>query len=74
MKQRVCPLKFNNQTIDKDGSIKENACLCEEERCGWWNDFYGMCGIAAIKYLESIEVTRQERKDYLKKKTENESI
>ena len=34
---KLCPLKFNNVTLDKDGyAFSEDSCFCERIRCAWW--------------------------------------
>ena len=32
-KQRIlnCPMKFNSKTLEADGFIKKETCLCDEE-------------------------------------------
>ena len=34
---KICPLKFNSITLDKDGEFSENTCQCEADDCAWFN-------------------------------------
>ena len=37
MGKKICPLKFNANTLDRDGMEKdENACVCIENECAFW--------------------------------------
>lgn len=34
--KKVCPFKFNSNTLDVDGIFPEGTCLCESNRCMAW--------------------------------------
>ena len=53
---KLCPLKFNNVTLDKDGyAFSQDSCLCEGERCAWWINGWTTDGLlisrCALEYL-----------------------
>jgi len=51
---KMCPRKFNENTVDAAGVHGE--CVCEEKDCAWWNSHFGMCCEAVDAYLmEEIE-------------------
>jgi hypothetical protein len=33
---KICPLKFNSNTLSIAGKICENQCKCEESKCELW--------------------------------------
>jgi hypothetical protein len=39
-KQKIfnCPMKFNSKTLEADGFVKKETCVCDEESC------YVCCG------------------------------
>jgi len=42
---KVCPLKFNSNTLDKDGEHLKDTCRCEEEDCALWESHTGTCAL-----------------------------
>ena len=49
-KQRIlnCPLKFNSRTLEPDGFVKKETCLCDEDACSWWRPAPTMCAVASL--------------------------
>mgnify|MGYP005646895425 CR=1 FL=1 len=60
MGRKYCPFKFNANTLDFDGNIYSNACLCEKEYCELWEENTGTCAFRTGAYLKGIEVHRSE--------------
>lgn len=56
---KVCPLKFNVNTLDESGDSKLNTCLCESENCEWWLLGRKMCALKALAVLTEEEVIRK---------------
>ena len=44
-KQKIlnCPLKFNSRTLEPDGFVKKETCLCDGGACSWWRPATDMC-------------------------------
>ena len=57
---KICPLKFNSTTLDKDGTALQNACLCDGEDCALWEEFTGTCALKTDAYLKGREVSIRE--------------
>jgi len=49
---KMCPRKFNENTVDASGVHGE--CVCEEDECAWWNAHFGMCCEAVDAYLIGV--------------------
>jgi hypothetical protein len=49
-KQRIliCPMKLNSRTLEPDGFVKKETCLCDEEACSWWRPVTSMCAVASL--------------------------
>ena len=59
-KQRIlnCPLKFNSKTLEADGFVKKESCLCDEEHCAWWRPGTSMCAVNnLIEVMDKLEST-----------------
>jgi hypothetical protein len=52
----LCPIKFNTPYVK--GYLNE----CEQVKCAWWNERFGMCCKAVDAYLKGQEDYRNERK------------
>ena len=44
----ICPMKFNDKTLDKEGTPHPEACVCEEDGCAWWVSPEGNCALPSI--------------------------
>lgn len=58
-KQRIliCPMKFNSKTLEADGFVKKETCLCDEEGCAWWRPEPSMCAINnLIEVMNKLEL------------------
>jgi hypothetical protein len=59
-KQRIlnCPLKFNSKTLEADGFVKKETCLCDEGGCAWWRPATDMCAVNnLIEVMNKLELT-----------------
>ncbi len=59
-KQRLlnCPLKFNSKTLEGDGFVKKETCLCDEEGCSWWRPSINLCAVAnLVEVMNKLELT-----------------
>ncbi len=59
-KQRIlnCPLKFNSKTLEADGFVKKESCLCDEDHCAWWRPGTSMCAVNnLIEVMNKLELT-----------------
>jgi hypothetical protein len=59
-KQRIlnCPLKFTSKTLEADGFVKKETCLCDEEGCAWWWPTTNMCAVNnLIEVMNKLELT-----------------
>lgn len=59
-KQRIlnCPMKFNSKTLEADGFIKKETCLCDEQNCAWWRPNTELCAVAnLIEVMNKMELT-----------------
>ena len=59
-KQRIlnCPLKFNSKTLEADGFVKKESCLCDEDHCAWWRPGTSMCAVNnLIEVMDKLELT-----------------
>ena len=61
MANKVCPFKFNINTLDKDGEHKTYSCLCEGQVCALWEEVTGTCALKTQAYLVGREVAFLER-------------
>lgn len=63
-----CPLKFNSNTLDKEGrtityknlrgeSI-QYSCICEQDECAWWESRTAMCSVKVPAYLTAFNAER----------------
>lgn len=58
-KQRIlnCPMKFNSKTLEGDGFVKKEGCLCDEEACSWWRPSTNLCAVAnLIEVINKLEL------------------
>jgi hypothetical protein len=58
-KQRIliCPMKFNSRTLEPDGFVKKETCLCDEAECGWWRPATDMCSVAnLVEVVNKLEL------------------
>jgi hypothetical protein len=58
-KQRVliCPIKFNSRTLEPDGFVKKESCLCDEENCSWWRPATNLCAVAnLVEVINKLEL------------------
>lgn len=58
-KQRIlnCPMKFNSKTLEADGYVKKESCLCDEEACSWWRTDTNLCAVAnLIEVVNKLEL------------------
>ena len=58
-KQKIlnCPMKFNSKTLEADGFIKKETCLCDEEACSWWRPSTNMCAVTnLIEVMNKLEL------------------
>ncbi|MBN1375707.1 MAG: hypothetical protein JXA01_06100 [Dehalococcoidia bacterium] len=52
-----CPMKFNGRTLEADGFVKKETCLCDEEACAWWRPELSMCAINnLIEVMNKLEL------------------
>jgi len=59
-KQRIlnCPLKFTSKTLEADGFVKKETCLCDEDGCAWWRPTTSMCAVNnLIEVMNKLELT-----------------
>ena len=58
-KQRIliCPIKFNSRTLEPDGFVKKESCLCDEENCSWWRPATNLCAVAnLVEVINKLEL------------------
>lgn len=58
-KQRIlnCPMKFNSKTLETDGYVKKETCLCDEEACSWWRPGTNLCAVTnLIEVVNKLEL------------------
>ena len=58
-KQRIliCPMKFSSKTLEADGFIKKETCLCDEENCAWWRPATNLCSVAnLVEVIDKLEL------------------
>ena len=53
---KVCPMKFNAETLDLNGSHQLAGCECELNDCAWWDEFTGTCAVKTLAFLERRKV------------------
>jgi len=41
-------MKFTSKTLEADGFVKKESCLCDEENCSWWRPSTNLCSVANI--------------------------
>ena len=63
MMKKHCPFKFNSNTLDVDGEFHSESCICEKNRCAFWDENLGMCAIKGISWIRSMEVVRSEENE-----------
>lgn len=63
MRNKCCPLKFNSNTLDTDGFLKNEGCSCEGDFCMFFCSGIGDCAlvIQGIKLAQQISI--KERKE-----------
>lgn len=53
-----CPMKFNEKTLEADGFVKKETCMCDEENCSWWRPGTNLCAVAnLIEVMNKMELT-----------------
>lgn len=57
-----CPMKFNSNTLDIDGTLREKACQCEQSDCAFWEINTATCGIVTNAFLQGRAVYIAERR------------
>jgi len=58
-KQKIlnCPMKFNSKTLEADGFVKKETCICDEEMCSWWRPATSMCAVNnLIEIMNKLEL------------------
>ena len=58
-KQRIliCPMKFSTKTLEADGFVKKETCLCDEENCAWWRPATNLCSVAnLVEVIDKLEL------------------
>ena len=45
---KYCPLKFNVNTLDRDGEMLTQANKCEGKDCAWWIERTKECAVKLI--------------------------
>ncbi len=58
-KQRIliCPMKFSSRTLEADGFVKKETCLCDEENCSWWRPATDLCSVAnLVEVINKLEL------------------
>lgn len=48
---KLCPLKFNNQSINADNITDNKEYKCEKENCEWWDKKDGKCVIHNLYHI-----------------------
>jgi len=56
----ICPLKFNSNTLDKDGAVLKDQCQCEEKECALWEIYTGTCSLCTDAYLKGVKASRED--------------
>jgi len=57
-----CPLKFNSKTLDSDGELLVDQCLCEQGACAFWEPITGTCSVATVAIIRArVAVSKSER-------------
>lgn len=59
-KQKIlnCPMKFNSKTLEADGFVKKETCICDEESCSWWRPSTNLCAVTnLIEVMNKMELT-----------------
>ena len=59
----ICPMKFMilaDPNITQTNEAIDNCCLCDRDKCAWWDEYFGKCTIAVSSYLKGIEDHRLE--------------
>jgi hypothetical protein len=52
-----CPMKFNSKTLEADGFVKKETCICDEEACSWWRPATNMCAVASlVEIMNKLEL------------------
>jgi hypothetical protein len=50
-------LKFNSRTLEPDGFVKKETCLCDEAACSWWRPATDMCAVAnLVEVINKLEL------------------
>ncbi len=48
---KICPMKFNSNTLDRDGEHSTVTCLCEQDRCAWFDQATQSCAVPLIAHV-----------------------
>jgi hypothetical protein len=50
-------MKFNSKSLEADGFVKKETCLCDEEACSWWRPSTNMCAVTnLIEVMNKLEL------------------
>ena len=60
MNEKICPILLLALYLSVGGGPGR---LCMQDKCAWWNEHLGCCGLIAQGLLQGIQVVRREGRE-----------